>query len=896
MNLILRFRLVFCLVLAAVSTPPLVALMPPPQTFGSTSLTVGRMGANEFETPVNQRLTPAGTLVELADMRPQALALSPDGRLLVTAGMTHNLVVLDSVSGKILQYVPFPQDAGNDLGAAPVSETILEPDLKAQLSFTGLAFSPDGSRIYMANVNGDIKVFVVEKGVARALTAFALPNANAPARKSEIPAGIAVSRDGRRIYVAANLSNRLIELDATTGKVLRLWDVGVEPFGVALAGGKVWVSNWGGRRPDKDSLTGTAGRGMRVRVDPVHFVASEGSVSVVDLEGGTKPREILAGLHTCAMAVTPNGHYLAVANAGSDTVTVLEVKSEKIIETISARESPGDLFGAQPNAVAFDKSGKTLFVANGTQNAVAVLRFEPGHSELLGLIPVGWFPGAIVYDARHRLIDTANIRGLTLGKTNHATGAPQYNSKEWRGSVSLVPVPEKLELAVETQTALANIRYPLLAAAKLPPRPGTPARPVPERVGEPSLIKHVIYIIKENRTYDQVLGDVKGGNGEASLCIFGEHVTPNEHALVHQFALLDNTYCCSSQSCDGHQWADSGIASDYMEKSYAGFPRSYPGAGDLSSEDAMAYSSAGFIWDDAVAHGKTLRDFGEYMNSNKRWKEPGHKGRPGFLDIYRNLVDGTDKVAIWGDPNIELVRPFMETNTVGFDLNVPDIYRAAQFSKAVKRFDAAGQFPDFVIMWVCCDHTSGTRPGGPTPAAQVADNDLALGQIIDSISHSPFWKDTCVFAIEDDPQAGWDHVSGFRTTAYVAGPYVKRGQVVHTQYNHTSLLRTMELILGLPPMNQLDATATPMFDCFASQPDFTPFNAVSNNIPLDQLNPAPKRISDPLLRKDAYVSSRLPFDKEDQCPDDVLNRILWRAAKGSGVPYPDWAVKVVDDD
>jgi YVTN family beta-propeller protein len=631
-------------------------------------------------------------------------------------------------------------------------------------------------------------------------------------------------------------------------------------------------------------------------VDPVHFVASEGSVSVIDLDGGEAPVEILTGRHACGMALTSDGHDLAVANAASDTVTIIDVRTAKIIETICARESPGDLFGAQPNAVAFDKSGRTLYVANGTQNAVAVFHFEPGRSELRGLIPVGWFPGAIVFDARHGLVDTANIKGLTLGRTNQATQKPEFNSKEWRGSISLVPAPGKRELALMTQTALANIRYPLLAAAKLPARSDAPARPVPERVGEPSPIKHVIYIIKENRTYDQVLGDVTQGDGDPALCIFDRRVTPNEHALVSQFALLDNTYCCGSQSCDGHQWADSGIATDYMEKSYAGFPRSYPAGGSKGNEDAMAYSPEGFIWDNVVAHGGSLRDFGEFTASHREWKDPARRGRPRFLDIYNNLIDRTDKVAIWSEPNIPSVQPFMESNTVGFDLNVPDIFRAAQFGKALKRFEAAGSFPNFVIIWLPNDHTSGTKPATPTPNAHVADNDLALGQIVDSLSHSPFWKDSSLFAIEDDPQAGWDHVSGYRTTAYVAGPYVKRHQVVHTQYNQTSLLRTMELILGLPPMNQLDATATPMFDCFIDQPDFTPYTAISNNIPLDQLNPEPKKISDARLRKDAYVSNRLPFDKEDQCPDDVLNGILWRAARGSQVPYPQWAVKTVDDD
>jgi YVTN family beta-propeller protein len=890
-------HVLFSVLLLSFSTALQIAVAKENSTSVSASDPVGRFGTNRFGTPVNQLLTPAGVLVELPGMRPQAVALSPNGRFLVTASLTHELVAIEAVTGKILQHVRLPSDSDKTPRAEVVSEGILNPDVNAQASFTGLAFSPDGSRIYLSNVNGDIKVFGVQPDdKIAALFSLPLPLANAPRRAAEIPAGIAVSPDGKRLYVALNLSNRLGELDATTGRVLRLWDVGVEPYDVVLTGHKVYVSNWGGRRPDADSATGPAGRGMLVRVDPVHHIANEGSVSVIDLDSKTNPAEILTGLHSSALALSPKGSWLVVANAASDTLSVIDTRTDKIVETICARQNPGDLFGAQPNALAFDKSGKNLFVCNGTQNAVAVFQFDPGKSKLLGLIPVGWFPAAIAYDAKHKAICVANIKGLTTGRPHKSTGRNEYNSTEWHGSISLVPVPSRHLLADFTQTALANMRYPLLAEAKLPARPGRPPQPVPGRIGEPSVFKHVIYIIKENRTYDQVLGDIKEANGDASLCVFGENVTPNEHKIVREFALLDNTYCCGSRSSDGHQWADSSMVTDYLEKSYVGFPRSYPAAGDLLSEDALAYSPAGFIWDNAVAHGKTLRDYGEYTSPHKKWKDPARKGKPGFLDIYHECLAGTDTIALWSEPNIETVRPFIVTNTVGFDLTIPDMFRAQQFIKELKQFEQGGDFPQFVIMWLSNDHTSGTGAGAPTPAAQVADNDLAFGKIVEAVSHSRFWKDTCIFAIEDDPQSGWDHVSGYRTTAYVASPYTKRGQVVRTQYNQTSILRTMELILGLPPMNQMDATATPMSDCFVDVPDLTPFDSVPNKVPIDQMNPSPKKISDPLLRKDAYASARLPLAKPDQCPDDVLNRILWHAMKGSQEPYPQWAVQTVDDD
>ncbi len=866
------------------------------QSFAATSGLVGRQ-TNGLATPVNQFVTPAGTLVELPGMRPQALALSPDGKLLATAGLTHELVVLDPATGTILQHVPLPADQTPP--PAPETEEVLSPPQKSQLSFTGLAFSPDGSRIYMANVNGDLKVFGVQADhTVVPLVAFPLPPANAQSRAAEIPAGIAVSPDGKKVYVAFNLSDRLAELDAVTGRVLRMWDAGVAPFDVVLAGRKVYVSNWGGRRPDAGSATGPAGHGTLVRVDS-RSIASEGSVSVIDT-GRTNQSEIVTGRRAGAMALSPNGRWLVVANTGDDTLTVIDTRTDQITETICARQNPGDPFGAQPNALAFDKSGKTLFVCNGTQNAVAVFQFKPGQSRQLGLVPTGWFPGAIAFDARRKKIYVANIKniGTTREKARRGLGnGSGFNTRQYYGSLSLVPLPSKAELAGLTQTVLANLRYPLLTQATLPPRPDQPARPVPERAGEPGVFQHVIYIIKENRTYDQVLGDLPDGNGDANLCIFGGRVTPNQHQLASDFVLLDNTYCCGILSADGHQWADSAFATDYLEREFAGFPRSYPAGGDgLDTKDALAYSPAGFIWNNALAHGKTVRDFGEFTTDQKHWKDPDRKEKINFLEAYRDFIGGSNAIAYSCEPDIEALRPYLVTNTIGWDLKVPDVFRAARFIEALKAFDQADQLPNLIILWLPNDHTSGTKFGSPTPAAQVADNDLAFGRIVEAVSHSRFWTNTCIFAIEDDPQNGWDHVSGYRTTAYVVSAYTRRHAVVGTQYNQTGLLRTIELMLGLPPMNQMDATATPMFDCFTETPDFTPFNAVTNDVPLDEMNPAPRKIPDSALRQDAYASARLPLEKEDQCPEDLLNRILWRAAKGPHAPYPAGAVKTVDDD
>ncbi len=879
---------------------------------------VGKLAENRYSTPTNQILTPAGIQVELPRLRPQAIAVSPDGQIVVTSGKTAELIVIDPKTGKILQKAPFspppptnakpaatPAPQGEDK-AADSSSTQLKPDSGAQLSFTGLLFSPDGSRIYLSNVNGDIKVFSVGRDHVVSLPkSFAVPESRNAKHKAEIPSGLAISRDGKRLYVTLNLGNHVAELDAEDGQLLRVWDTGVAPYDVVLAAGKLYVSNWGGRRPGKNDLTGPSGRGTLVRVDPEHSVASEGSVTVIDLKKGFVDREIQTELHASALAVSPGERYVVVANASSDTLSVIDTKTDQVTERIWTRETPADLFSATPNALAFDKSGKRLFVCNATLNAVGIIQFEPDdhESKLLGLIPVGWFPGGVAYCHAAKTLCVANIKGTGSRRMDKPGDKPRKpaengeNSKDYFGTVSLVPLPGEQELAQLTHIVAVNSRHAAVEQAKLPPRPDQPPRPVPERAGEPSLVKHVVYIIKENRTYDQVLGDVRTGNGNASLCTFGEKITPNQHKLVHDFVLLDNTYCSGIQSADGHQWTDSAITTDYVERGHAGWPRSYPNLKTDDSMDALAYSPAGFLWDDCLAHKVSLRNFGEACVSDCVWADKMKKGKPSWKDFYLDYLTGSHQTVLRCKPGIATLRSFSKFDTVGWDLNVPDVVRAARFIGELQDWTAKGNMPRFVLMALPNDHTAGTAPGKPSPAAQVADNDLALGHIIAALSESPFWKETAVFAIEDDPQSGWDHVSGYRTTCYVAGGYVKRNAVVSTQYNTTSLVRTIELILGLPPMNIMDASATPMSDCFTDTSDATPFASVPNQQRLDEMTPETKKIADPQLRKDAAVSAKLPLAEADRCPEDVLNRILWHAMKGPRTPYPTWATtKVVDDD
>ncbi|MBA3482152.1 MAG: bifunctional YncE family protein/alkaline phosphatase family protein, partial [Pirellulales bacterium] len=734
---------------------------------------VGRSSDGRTVTPVNQVLTPLGLQVDLLGMRPQAAALSPNGRLLAVSGKTSELVIVDPKSGEVRQRVALPSDLQKLPSSDVVSPMILDPDEESQLSFTGLIFSPRGDRIFMSNVEGSVKVFAVaEEGTVTPSHSYVLPPANAPRREAEIPSGLAMSPDGKRLFVCGNLSNQLLELDAASGQVLRAFEVGVAPYDVALVGDKAYVSNWGGRRPMPGDLTGPAGRGTEVRVDPVRHIASEGSVSVIELSGGKVLKELITGLHASGLAVSPDQRYVVCANAASDHLSVIDVKSDSIVQTLWAKPKPSDLLGASPNAPAFDPTGKRLYAANGAQNAIAVFDFNPADAEesrLRGLFPVGWYPGALVVDAGRGTIIAANIKGLPKAPENAEEGDRKgFNSHQYSGSLSIVPIPADEELDRHSAVVASNLRMPRIVEALLPPRKGQPPRAIPERIGEPSLIRHVVYIIKENRTYDQVFGALERGNGDSSLCIFGREATPNHHKIAEQFVLLDNTYCAGILSADGHQWSTTAFSTDYMEKSFAGFPRSYPDGMGVDENDALAYSPAGFIWDNALKHKRTVHNYGEFMMPTVRWRDPERQALvekeemngPDFTACYLAWKNKTDDVVFESQPSVETLRPISPPGYVGWEMSVPDQHRADFILKELQQFEMKGEYPNLVIICLPNDHTSGTSAGCPTPRACIADNDLAFGRIVDGLSRSRFWKEMAIFAIEDDPQAGWDHVSG----------------------------------------------------------------------------------------------------------------------------------------
>lgn len=838
---------------------------------------VGPLEDGRIVVPTNQVLSPAGRHV-IVGGRPTDVALAPNGRFLAVLNLKEVLLI-NVESGEIISRAP---NSGS--------------------SFKGIAFSPDGKRVYASNTKGSINVYEVSgDGQLTAAATIAIPARKSSRGGGALPVGLKVQSDGKTLLAALNLKNTLGEIDLATGKVLREIPVGNAPYDVVVVGSKAYVSNWAGRLPEGDVPTGPAGVGKPVRVDATRNIANDGSVSVLDLESGEPLAEIVVGLHPSGMIATPDGRHVMVANAHSDTISVIDTRTDRIVETISTKPTEELLFGSTPNALAISPDGRTLYASNGTNNSIAVIELKPPQSKLLGCIPTAWYPGGLALDANRGELYVANVKGI--GSRNRSWEGKRkikedeapvfgFNSHDHEGTLSLIPLPTPAELAAYTETVMENNRLTESINALAPPRPNQPPRAVPERHGEPSVFKHVVYIIKENRTYDQVFGDLEQGEGDPQLCIFGREVTPNHHKLVEEYVLLDNFYCSGVLSADGHQWTNEAYVSDYLEKAFAGFPRSYPYPGG----DAMAYAPSGFIWDNVLAHKKSLRVYGEFVAASIRWKDPNRKGSPTFTDCYRDFIEKTDLIDVRAKANIKTLDDYICPTAIGFPGIVPDVHRAAQFINELKEFEKTGDFPNFSIMLLPNDHTSGTRPGMPTPAAAVADNDLALGRIVEGISKSKFWPETCIFVVQDDPQNGFDHIDGHRTVAMVISPYTRRKAVDSTNYNQTSMVRTMELMLGLPPMNQFDSSATPMASCFTDKADLTPYDSVPNNIPLDQLNPELANIKDARQLHWAKESAKLDLDDIDRANEDTFNRILWHFCRGNDETYPGWAVLDLDDE
>ena len=808
---------------------------------------VGELPDGSILVPSNQLLRPSGFQIYLPG-RPVDLALTKDEKYLIVKNRT-DLDLIRISDRTIIQSLPY---------------------VRSGASFTGLTLSPDGQRIYVTSASDRILIAEFDENrVMQWKDPVLLPGPETGG--SAAPGDLCFSEKGDRIYVTLSRNNTLAVLNQT-GKVITQIPVGIAPYSVVMASSsKAYVSNLGGRRPvEGETIYNTSG--SRVLVDPETGIANNGSVSVIDLVSNVQVKNIETGLHPGSMVLSPDRKILYVACANSDIISVISTETDEVIGKISVHIDANRKFGSSPNDLAISPDGRYLYVANGTDNAICVI--ETGlSSKVSGLIPTGWYPGTVILNQAGNVMYVANVKGK--GSRNQRTDRAGFNSHDHLGSVSIISVPDNRTLNKMTDLVRIN-NSPEEFMNKSLKKAGNKGKvPVPVLPGQTSVFKHVVYIIKENRTYDQVFGDMQQGDGDTSLVEFGREITPNHHLLAETFVLMDNFYCSGVLSADGHQWTDEAFVTDYLEKSFGGFERSYPYDGD----DALAYSSSGFIWNNVLDHGLTFRNYGEFVNAVI---EPATTT---FTEAYNDFINGTGKVKIRAKANLEQLTPYICPTYIGFPNTVSDAYRAEEFIKELKEFEKKGEFPNFIIMLLPNDHTSGTRPGMQTPQASVADNDLALGKIVEAISSSPFWKETCILVTEDDPQAGLDHVDGHRTVGLVISPYTKRGEVISTYYSQINMVRTIENILGIPPMNQFDLSAEPMTECFTGKPDFTPYKAVKSNIPIDQINPELVSLSGDQLYW-AKKSLEQNLEDVDRIDEYTFNRIIWHAVKGYDRPYP----------
>ncbi len=774
-----------------------------------------------FELPNGWRLTPLGRAIQTEDMVLNVSA-APDRKSVVAlhSGFNpHGLVVVDARSEEAVQRIP----------------------LKS--AWLGLAWSPNGKRLYVSggNANGrkptlaPIYIFDYENGRLSNQPSGTLEESIDTA---ELYWSGLVHHHGKPLLFAANRgtgagSSNVVVFDTASGKLLQRIPVEVNPYALVLSdnGQTLYVSNWG-----------------------------SDSVSVIDVNTLRVTGRIAVGDNPNDMALSRDGR-LFVSCANENTVAVIDTKTRQVIERVSTALTPNSPEGSTPNALALDRENQMLFVANADNNDVAVVRVaERAKSEVLGFLPVGWYPSALAIQAGKLYVGNSKGMGSysdIRGPRSPLPPGPEGNGSVkslQKGSVEIVDLTQmKANLRAWTKQVYDNTPYhdDQLVSAKAPAVPTV----VPREVGVGSPIKHVLYIIKENRTYDQVLGDLGKGNGDPRLTIFGEKVTPNHHALARQFVLLDNLYCDGEVSVDGHSWSNSAYATDFNEKLW---PVTYGGHSKAGNSAAFV-PGGGHLWDLAKKKGLTYRSYGEYATrastGTSMDASPGAGGLLGHVAPKFKLPGMRDT-----DNAAEFLREFDE------------------YERHFDSPDPARRLPNFMVMSLPEDHTAGTTPGRFTPIAMVANNDYAVGMIVDRISHSRYWPETAIFIIEDDAQDGPDHVDARRTTGYLVSPYLKRQIVDSTLYTTSSMLRTMELLLGLPPMSQYDAAANPMYASFDEKPDLTPFVHMQPQVDVMEKNT--------LRAYGARRSMKMDFGDVDEAPMAELNEILWKSIKGADSPVP----------
>jgi YVTN family beta-propeller protein len=810
--------------------------------------TVGKTADGSL-VPTRQLIRPAGKSVEFGG-RPVDLILSPDGKNVYVKD-NRSILVIDAASLEIRHHLPFGDKEGG--------------------SMHGLALGKGGAKIYATSTMNLLREAAIGKD-GKLAWGKSIEFKGTGAKGNSYPCGVAIGSDDRLACVCLSMNNSLAIADLEAGKLEVEVPVGVAPYGVVIAADQkiAYVSNWGGRRAKKGEKTAKSA-GTDALVDE-HGIGSSGTVSVIDLKERKEIAQIVVGLHPADLKLSADGTRLFVANANSDTVSVIDTAARNVVETILVRPDPTLPFGSASNALAPTADGKRLFVANGGNNAVAVVQLgNSAPSQVEGFLPAGWYPGAVATDGQNVFVANTKGAGSRREKPNQKGWAVQ----QYQGTINKVAIPLEPQLQAYTQQVMTDARVPQALAAWEKAESGAKPVPVPARAGEASLFEHVVYVIKENRTYDQVLGDIGKGNSDPKLCVFGREATPNLHALSEQFVLLDNFYCNGVISADGHAWVTEGVAVDYLEKSFGGFIRSYPFGGD----DALAFASSGFIWDDVLLHGKSFRNYGEMTLTTLTPKTAK------YADVLADFKNGTSNVKMKHNTSNEFLRRYSCEAYPGWNLKIPDAMRLSVFMKEFDEAKRKGEWPNLVTIYLPSDHTSGTAENSPAPASMAADNDLAVGKLVEAISHSPFWAKTCIFIMEDDPQAGFDHVDGHRSVCWVISPYTKRGVVVSDFYNQTSVLHTMELMLGLPPMNQMDAMAPVMRSCFIEKADLKPYAAIPNRVPLDKMNPKKVALSGPALQL-AEQSDKQDFSEPDRADENTLNRIVWHSVKGVDAAYP----------
>lgn len=772
----------------------------------------GLQAAGDILLPNQWSLRPVGKQIKLGDF-PVNIALHPRepwAAVLHSGFGDHEIVIVDLKRNRVTSRVNLEQ------------------------SFYGLCFDPAGERLFSSG--GEFEV-VHQFTFGDGLLAQHRELTIAKASDKFIPAGLACSADGTTLYVANPWGDTVAIVPLADPAALQhvSLEKGSYPYTVLPDPDRerLYVSLWG-----------------------------QSGVAVIDVK-----KRVVAATHTTEshpteMLLSPDRGRLFVACANSNTVTVLDVAEGKPLEVIASSLYPQSPNGSTPNSLALSADGRVLFIANADNNNVAMFNVsEPGHSRSMGFIPVGWYPTSVRFDGRSNRILVANGKGL-MSQANSQGPNPisdppasvrEYIGGLYRGTLSLIDAPGPGDLAKYSEQAYAA--SPLRKDASPTTAPREEHSPIPARLGDPSPIKHCIYIVKENRTYDQVFGDVSAGNGDLNLCIFPEKVTPNHHALAREFVLLDNFYVDGEVSADGHEWSMAAYATDFVEKTWPLVYRGGKGKLTYPSEGAfdIATPASGYIWDRCREAGVSYFSYGEFVENGAKPGDPAY----------------THVAALQGhfDPKFR-----------SYDLEYPDVKRAERFAAELKRYEQQGEMPQFIIMRLPNDHTYGTSPGKPTPTAMVADNDLALGQFVEAVSRSKFWPETAIFVVEDDAQNGSDHVDAHRTVALAISPYSRLGAVDSTMYSTSSMLRTMELILGLKPMSQFDAAARPMYASFGAEPDLTPYKHRPARVDMAAVN-SPDAWG-------AEVSQQLDFSREDAADDLVLNDIVWRSVRGPDSPMP----------